>query len=92
MDASHPSVARRREERRAPGWGIRCVQFYEGWQPFSSTPLSFSEPVLKYLVDDYKADMSGYNVSKSVHVECGFAGNDPVKETKLAEKCMQLAS
>ncbi len=36
-----------------------------------------------YLVDEYKADVAGYRVSKSVHVECDWPGDDPVKETML---------
>ena len=41
------------------------------------------EPIMTYLVDDYKADVAGYNVSTCVHVEaCWPETDDPVDETK----------
>ena len=39
-------------------------------------------PIMTYLVDEYRADIAGYNVTASVHVEACWSG-DPVNETKL---------
>ena len=43
--------------------------------------LAPTEPVLTYLVDQYKNDITGYNITQCVHVEANWAG-DPVGETK----------
>lgn len=37
---------------------------------------------MTYLVEEYRADTAGYNVTASVHVEACWSG-DPVNETKL---------
>ena len=43
--------------------------------------LALTEPVLTYLVDQYRNDITGYNITQCVHVEANWAG-DPVGETK----------
>lgn len=47
-------------------------------------PAGKFEPVLTYLVDQYRNDITGYNITQCVHVEANWAG-DPVGETKFLE-------
>ncbi len=35
-----------------------------------------------YTIDDFKAEIGGHNVVKSVHIECHMYPDDPVEETK----------
>ena len=42
----------------------------------------FTEPVLSYLLDRYREDTRGHNVTQCVHVEACWPG-DPVGETRL---------
>ena len=44
--------------------------------------LFLTEPVLTYLLDRYREDTRGYNVTQCVHVEACWPG-DPVAETRL---------
>ena len=49
---------------------------------------SHLEPVLNYLVEEYRADIAGYNVTHSVHVEACWP-DDPVNETRYKKKATQ---
>ena len=41
----------------------------------------FLESILTYMLDQYKKDITGYNVVQAIHVEACWPG-DPVGETK----------
>ncbi len=41
---------------------------------------------MNYLVDDYLADIAGYNVSHCVHIQANMP--DPIEETKYVCGCM----
>jgi predicted TIM-barrel fold metal-dependent hydrolase len=40
---------------------------------------------LRYRIDDYKRDIAGLNIGKSVHIQCGWNPADPVGETHWLE-------
>jgi predicted TIM-barrel fold metal-dependent hydrolase len=40
---------------------------------------------LRYGIDDYKRDIGGLNIEKSVHIQCGWNPADPVGETRWLE-------
>ena len=42
---------------------------------------NITAPVMTYLMEQYKNDIAGYNVTQTVHVEAGWPG-DPVGETR----------